>query len=421
MVSTETGAKELINKIERILLVALAVSFCTSLTATWICLTLLLIVALVAGDRRRRLHLIVSAPLFWPLLVFCCCIVLAGFAHGGLREALQSVATTRGLLVYLIAYQAYRLNDCRNMLSVLFVCAALSGLFAVIQQLFNFHPFTYPYLQATGFLGDPMSFAGLMQLTSFTALGVLARRWQLKGDPGLSSWPQNNKLMAVIVLANFLGLIFASERSAWLGMLVALPIVFLYISPKVFFRGTIVLAVASILAWSFVPVVKTRLASLAHFDQDVSVKARLVIWSKAWQIFQEHPVLGVGPRNFPSIDMPEAIVPQHSTGLNHAHSNYLQILATTGLVGFCAFFVLLAASLCAAVRQIRSSDAFASGLGLGLLGALLSLSVAGLFEYNFGSGQVKLIQWFLLALLNFQAQPGSRLITPADEHTLNHN
>lgn len=30
---------------------------------------------------------------------------------------------------------------------------------------------------------------------------------------------------------------------------------------------------------------------------------------------------------------------------------------------------------------------------------MVSLAVAGIFEYNFGSGQVKLIQWFLLALL----------------------
>lgn len=202
--------------IERILLVALAVSFCTSLTATWICLTLLLAVGLIAADRRQRLLSLLSAPLVWPLLAFCCCIILAGFANGGVSEAVKSFATTRGLLVYLIAYQSFRLNDngCRSMLSVLFACGALSGLFGVIQQLFNFHPFTYPYLQATGFLGDPMSFAGLMQLTSFTALGVLARRWQLKGDPVLSTWPQNNILMAVIVLANFLGLIFASERSA---------------------------------------------------------------------------------------------------------------------------------------------------------------------------------------------------------------
>jgi hypothetical protein len=43
----------------------------------------------------------------------------------------------------------------------------LSGLFGLIQQVFNFHPFTYPFLQATGFLNEPMSFAGLMQLTSF--------------------------------------------------------------------------------------------------------------------------------------------------------------------------------------------------------------------------------------------------------------
>jgi hypothetical protein len=33
------------------------------------------------------------------------------------------------------------------------------------------------------------------------------------------------------------------------------------------------------------------------------------------------------------------------------------------------------------------------------MGGLISLMVAGIFEYNFGTGQVRLAQWFLLSLL----------------------
>lgn len=406
--------------IKRILLLALAVSFCVSLTASWVCLLLLLLVALVSGDRASRFRSLARAPLLWPLMAFCLCIFISGLPNGGLVEAMKSLATTRGLLVYLIAYQSLHAGaGSRAMLNTLLVCGAVSGLFAVIQQVFNFHPFTYPYLQATGFLGDPMSFAGLMQLTSFLALGLsLGGR---RGSDDRFLWPGNPWAFRLMVLANFLGLIFASERSAWLGMLVALPIVFLYVSPRLFWRGSLVLILASLLAWSFVPVVKTRLASLAHLEQDVSVKARLIVWSKGWQTFQEHPWLGVGARNFPHIDMPEAIVPDHSKDLNHAHNNYLQVLATTGVVGFAAFLVLLIAALCLAYRQAGFASFYQGGIGLGLFGALVSLSVAGLFEYNFGSGQVKLVQWCLLALLNFKLEPASGLITPTDQQALDND
>ena len=108
---------------------------------------------------------------------------------------------------------------------------------------------------------------------------------------------------------------------------------------------------------------------------------------------------GVGALHFPRIDLPEAIVPGHSKDLNHAHSNYLQILSTTGILGFTSFLWLLITALTAAYRQAKTPSPLYSAIGSGLFGAMVSLAVAGIFEYNFGSGQVKLIQWFLLALL----------------------
>ncbi len=108
---------------------------------------------------------------------------------------------------------------------------------------------------------------------------------------------------------------------------------------------------------------------------------------------------GVGALHFPRIDLPEAIVPGHSKDLNHAHSNYLQILSTTGILGFTSFLWLLITALTTAYRQAKTPSPLYAAIGLGLFGAMVSLAVAGIFEYNFGSGQVKLIQWFLLALL----------------------
>jgi len=145
--------------------------------------------------------------------------------------------------------------------------------------------------------------------------------------------------------------------------------------------------------------VQKRLSPLVHPQNDVGVSDRLKIWQRASDVFVSHPILGVGPSHFPIItDMPEALVPGKSTDINHAHSNYLQILATLGIVGFTAFMALLVFSLRAALKQDASGD-WSAGVGLGTFGALVSLMVAGIFEYNFGAGQVKLAEWFLLGAL----------------------
>jgi O-antigen ligase len=384
---------------ERLVVMALAITFCCTQTGAWIALVALLLLGLLANERLTRLRSLIDSPLLPALLCFSGALLISSFVAGGLSEAVKTLSFLRGtILIYLIAYQLFLAQPriAPIFISTLLVCGALSGVFGFIQQVFNFHPFTYPYLQATGFLSDPMSFAGLMQLTSFLALGLLLKRgYSFLALPLL----QNRVGFIAITALNFVGLIFASERSAWLGMAAALLSVCLYISPRALFRGLAALVAAAVIGWFFVPVVKARIEPLMHYQSDVSVSARFSIWSKSWQIFQEHPVTGIGPRRFPRIEMPVAIVPDHSKDLNHAHSNYFQMLATLGVLGFAAFIYLLASQFFVSYRQSRLIDPRSAGIGLGLFGAFISLSIAGLFEYNFGSGQVKLVQWFLTGML----------------------
>ena len=38
-------------------------------------------------------------------------------------------------------------------------------------------------------------------------------------------------------------------------------------------------------------------------------------------------------------------------------------------------------------------------IALGIAGGTIALMVSGLFEYNFGTAQVRLMQWFVLGML----------------------
>src|SRR5262249_31950693 len=104
-------------------------------------------------------------------------------------------------------------------------------------------------------------------------------------------------------------------------------------------------------------------------------------------------------------DFPEAIVPGHSKDLNHAHNNYLHILATTGMFGLITYLWLWLVVLTTSVRTYKKvagqpGDGTHSSLALGVFGATVALMVAGIFEYNFGTAQLRLAQWFVLAMLH---------------------
>jgi O-antigen ligase len=402
-----------LRQLEVWLCMAMALALHTSLTASWVILIVGAVVAILRPNRSHRWKLILHAPMTMPLVVFALAVALSTLVNGGLGDSKQIFSNFRSFLIYFYIYQAFIDNEqCRkNTVTVFLFVGALAGLYGTVQQLFNFHPGTYPYLQATGFLQAPMPYAGIMQITSFLALGIYlkkgytalpavsGRRFAGEKTPAI--------LFAFIVLANFLGLFFACERSAWLGMLAGILAITLAISPKMFLRGSLACALVLVLGWFCVPAVKTRMSSLTHWQTDVSVSARLVIWKRSIDIIKAHPIFGVGPSHFPSItDLPEALVPGRSTDINHAHSNYFHVLATMGIVGFLAFLGLLIFSLRTALRQGLWPE-FAGGVGLGTFGALVSLLVAGIFEYNFGAGQVKLAQWFVLGAIDDGKVPQS--------------
>ncbi|MBU6451456.1 MAG: O-antigen ligase family protein [Cyanobacteria bacterium REEB67] len=411
-----------LRQLEILLCLALAVALHTSVTFSWVIILAGIALSIAESCRRtgnnaglEPLKLLGAAPLTVPLLIFIAATLVSlsvsalSGPPGSLHDFRDFFPNVRAFIIYFYVYQAF--NACsrpgeassceRTALASFIAFGALAGLWGSVQQVCNYHPFTYQYLQGTGFCSAPMPFAGLMQLTSFLALGLM-----VKGANRFLPAPFSNKIFfALLTLTNFLGLVFACERSAWLGLiaglivLVALIVMRGRLSAKTLLASSLGVIIALTLAWIFVPAFKARMAPLAHWQQDVSVTTRIKIWGRAIDAFKERPLTGVGPSHFPRItDIPEALVPGHSSDLNHAHSNYFQILSTLGVIGFLAFAFLLFSGLRAA--YINSLDHYWSGgVGLGTLAALVSLMVAGLFEYNFGTAQVKLAQWFLLAAL----------------------
>ncbi|MDZ4833024.1 MAG: O-antigen ligase family protein [Candidatus Melainabacteria bacterium] len=337
------------------------------------------------------------APLAIPLLVFAIAVFISGIFNGGIKEGFSSMSTLRTFLVYFVAYHAFRTSPqlISKTVVVLLSFGAIAGIWGSIQQIFHYHPFDYPWLQASGFMGMPMAYAGQMAVTACLSLALVF-------TGGFKSVFKNAPLFYMIAACNLAGVFFASERSAWLGMLVATLVIAWMVSLKTFMRGFLVLILAGAIAWFTVPVVQTRIVPIINNPKaDVGVQARFVIWEKSIEVWKQHPVVGVGARNFPKFDIPEAIVPGKSTMLVHAHSNIFQILTTMGVIGLLAFVYLELSSLFVAFKNWRSplNDAFYSAVALGIFGGVVSLMVAGFFEYNFGTGHVRLLHWFVLAML----------------------
>lgn len=383
-------------------MLAYAISLPLSMTLSWVLLIIgLTLVAAHLFLNREDALLLAGAPLMVPVAVFCAAAAISGLHHGGLLESLYSIWSLKALACYFfaafcIATQPRLANVCIcGLLSV----SAAAGIFGAVEQIFDFHPFGYHYLQGTGFLSGPMAYAGQMQLFAMLSLALALTggyRW-------LSSPWSGKRVFLFVTIANCLGLLFCGERSAWLGAMSAVIVSTYLLSRRIFWQALLTLSAVAAIGWFCVPLVHSRLQSTFNPGSDVSTQARVTVWRRAIVEWQHSPIVGIGLLNFPHLPITEATVPGRSKDLHHAHSNYLQMLSTAGIIGLAAFLFLIFAAMRAAIglwrQSKKASNLLAQGIGLGLFSGLVSLAVSGLFEYNFGTAQVRLSQWFLLGML----------------------
>lgn len=410
--------------LEGLTVVLFAAGLPVSLTLSWILFTTGVIVSIVIFllDVRARIvrpapqfQALLRAPLSLPLAVFLSIVTISGAYNAPapgemVRYGWKSFWSMKGLMVYLWARHMFTRDPqlIFSCLQPLLIVSGVGGIWGMIQQVFNFHPFGYQYLQGTGFHSGPMPFAGQMQMFSMVALAFLACRGYSAFEQGIMVCGKQlmpgvlhrTPAMVAVTLANCLGLLFAGERSAWLGGAAAVLVMAALLGRKVFAWAAGGLAAFSLAAWAFIPLVRVRIEALLNGQSDISVQARLVLWEKAKQYWQQSPVFGIGIQNFPAQLMPEAIVPGRSVVLDHAHSNYFHILATTGALGLIAYlYMWIWATITGLRSYLAAKTACWRAVYLGVTAAIAALLVSGAFEYNFGTSHVRLTQWFLLSML----------------------
>lgn len=194
-------------------------------------------------------------------------------------------------------------------------------------------------------------------------------------------------------------LLLTASRGAWLGVLVALALFFLFYSKnivKILFCGLIAVPVAEIVMPGSII---NRFLSMANFA-DTSILHRFTVWGGTWNMICDNLILGVGvgsnmfAGNYPRYALTGA------TAVAHCHNVYLQILAELGLFGFIAFMVLLVTFLRTAFSaEAKIGNRQARALILAGACALIGLLVMGFADYVFYDCRIFINFWMILGLM----------------------
>lgn len=263
----------------------------------------------------------------------------------------------------------------------------------------------FVHFRAFGTFGQPNPFSAFMGLSLPLALGLA---WGYGWD-AFNRWRNGDDFEAYVVsgflaamyagfgLILLAGLLASWGRGAWLGFGAA-GVVMACFAPRQRWLGILLVASGGtlvLLLWVtglFPLSIQMRLESaVTEFtgfedvrgapisDENFAIVERLAHWQAAINMANDHPFLGVGLGNY-EVVYADYRVPSWPNALGHAHNDYLNTLAETGLIGLIGYLAGWLVIGWWTLRALNQPDPVLRGLTLGLLGTWTHLAIHSIVD-----------------------------------------
>ena len=346
---------------------------------------------------------IVLPSLFFPLSAFtllACAQWVFNLTASPFSTRIEVQLLLSMLILFFLAAQAFReLTDWRGFAWFVMIFSFLVAGLGILQHLtFNGKLYWFREMHYGGIPFGPFvnrnHFAGFVELVLPMAFVPLllgrVRRERLFVVAMLAILP----LSALLLSASRGGIISLAAELAFLVLVLVLRKTG---GRNVLIGGTVLLLAFLTVSWLGVNELLSRFSSLQTLE--VRQDKRASMRHGAWHVFLDHPVLGTGLGTLQQIYPPYETLYDGKI-VNHAHNDYLEALAETGILGgiCCAWFV--ATLFMGGLQFLRSGDhSFASILRLCGWTGCWGLLVHSLVDFNLHI-PANLLLFLLMSLLS---------------------
>ena len=237
----------------------------------------------------------------------------------------------------------------------------------------------------------------------FLWISDFAQRSSLRGGTTKQSHIKNTLLYITYVLLMSFGVVLTGSRSSEMGLfggLVALILIYLWKrGKKAHVKILAILIILNVIvfgAWYAYRLSDSKTDKITH-----SGTIRLIVWEGALKLASRYPLTGTGPETFAYtyfLTRPEAHnnTTERDLIYNKAHNEFVNFLATTGVIGFSAYIFMLFMM----IRPLLQSKE-----GSILAGAIIAMSIANFFGFSTSTGQMLLFLIPLYGLLQKDILP----------------
>ena len=201
----------------------------------------------------------------------------------------------------------------------------------------------------------------------------------------------------VLAAVGFLALLFNGTRGVWLSTLILIPTVILIYARNKLKSFAVVLVILAIAGGVFIatPSLSERFSTITNMQMQ-SNSERLLMWESALEMFEDNPIFGVGYGQYKFAYQNEYISPEARERFQeHAHNNFLQMLAECGIFGAAAFIFLWGYFSYFSLKNWLKDKKIEWLLFFCVLWGFM---LHGLTEFNFETAVPSKIFWYVLGL-----------------------
>ena len=388
-----------LSRAARLLLLIALIAACLAYggvqTWVWASMELVAVAVLVlwaVGVARQETVRIVWSPMWIPAALFLLLVVAQLTLHltadrSGTREAVMKLTTD--LIILFIAAQLLcgHRRSWRSFGFVVWAFTSLLSLFSILQFFTSEGKIFWATQLTSNSFGSYVNrnhYAGLMEmLIPVSAAYVLSRRsnYAVKAALGFT------------VLIAFASVLISGSRGGFVSLFAEVFILGFLAwrslprrsrQPLLAVGAIGVAIVAAAFFWLAPAEVFPRLAEVAHLRSrpEVSITSRIAASWDALRMFKDHPLIGTGAGSF------EAVYPQYQSNptdlrWDHAHNDYAEALAETGLLGGVIIAAALILFFRLAFRDLRERLQHRnSRLGIGAALGCCGMLVHSLVDFN---------------------------------------
>lgn len=375
----------MINKYCYISMGAFAMLSFVSLAVGNVLLAIATLCFLIYTFKNRAAMHVPDKKYYLAIGIFIGTMLISAFLSGDIKQGLKVWSNAwfwRLMPFFIITLAVREAERVKKVLIFSFAGIAIGGLCVVYQGLGG-------DARAAGFFGNPMTFAGylciylpLLFVLLFEKSVSVRGRWFTGG-------------LAILLSA---ALLFNATRGAWLAVVCTISLLLLYyLTQRKKLAAVILCCLLAVGAGltQYPPVVQ-RAQSITD-TKNQSNHERLLIWHSAYEMFKDHPVMGVGLGQYKDNYQKKYISPEAKEPfLSHAHNNFMQMLAENGLIGFAGFMTLISCFIGYSFKRFWQEG---NPYALMMCASALALVLQGLTEYNFGNGAVMKSFWLVQGCL----------------------